>query len=493
MTNTKSSALQNAHDLIERGELEAAQEILVPLLESDADDAGVWWVYAHSVRDIGIGQAALRRVLELDPLYPGARELSQDLNRIDAPLLHADPLTANESVSAQNADIDIDNWEDLQTTVSAPQTNQSARIGTNVLVTALLLLIVGGLLIATGAVDINQLLSGILPTPQPAARGEVATAEPGESDTYSIGTAVLQEDITPIATAQSEGQPMTPAPSPTYVPLPSAMDDFVQRVAQQIVDFKLEPRQAFLLDSNAGKALVLQTCALPGDHFNAKVASIMQAVATLADEIPAELDALAAGLLNCDDPVARLRIIGSEVRIIRDFANGEIDDPAFQREWKQLTEAPRGPTVDTGVEASVAAAVATGDLAQTSEPTPTYVPLPKAESDFANLVAQQIVDFKLDPRQALLRDSDAGNTLVLPACALPGSDFNARVAAIMQAVVTQIDKLPAELDAVAAGLLNCDEPGATMRLIGLEVRLIRDFASGAIDERAFQREWKQLG
>ena len=126
-------------------------------------------------------------------------------------------------------------------------------------------------------------------------------------------------------------------------------------------------------------------------------------------------------------------------------------------------------------------------------PSPTVVPLPRAESAFVQRVAQLTRDFELDPRQAFLRDSDAGNTLVLQACALPGTDFNAKVASIMQAVVTLANEIPAELDAAAAGLLNCDDPNARLRIIGAEVSLIRDYASGAIDDRDFQRGWKQLG
>lgn len=395
MINSKSTALQNAYELIERGELEAAQEILAPLLESSANDATLWWVYAHAVRDSSIGQAALQRVLEIDPHYPGARELSQDLNQIDAPHFTVEPMWANESAPAANAAINIDEWEDLQPAVAAPQTTQSSRIGTTVLVAALLLLIVGGALIATGAIDINQLLSGLLPTPQPATTVELAPANPGEDGPFSIRTAVPQEEISPEATAQeqivspdptlaaideqqerlasdptvaavAERQAVSPRepspdaeaeqalvaapdepvptdepaptamPRPTLAPLPRAESVFVERVAQLIRDFDLDTRQAFLRDSAAGNTLVLQSCALPGTDFNAKVAGIMQAVVTLADEIAAELDAVAAGLLNCDDPGARLRIIGAEVSLIRDYASGAIDDRDFQRGWKQL-------------------------------------------------------------------------------------------------------------------------------------------------------------
>ncbi|MCY4246849.1 MAG: hypothetical protein OXE95_04630 [Chloroflexi bacterium] len=527
MSNAKATALQNAHDLIERGDLEAAQEILAPFLESDADDAGLWWVYAHAVRESDIGQAALRRVLELDPMYPGARELAQDLTRLDAAFLSADPLTANESASAQSVDIDIDDWEDLQPTIGEPQTSQqSARIGTTVLVTALLLLIAGGLLIATGAIDIDQLLSGIATNPQPSTLVGATTSQPSEGDTFSIGTAVPQEDISSADRSAETGETLATAPtvrpSPTFAPLPSDASEFVQLVVQQIDDFSLDPRQAFLFDSDAGNTLVLQTCALPGVDFNSKVAAIMQAMVNMADMMPAEFDAVAAGLLNCDDPGASLRLVGVEARLILDFARGAIADRAFQREWRQLSEAPREPPPAAQAEAPIAtatseapsatpdAAVETGgaattELEQRDDPTPTVtssptsapspssVPMPRAEWDYAQRVSRQIRDFKLESRQAFLFDSDAGNTLVLQTCALPGIDFNSKVAAIMQAAVTLADQIPAELDAVAAGLLNCDDSDTAMRIIGSETYLIRDFASGAIDDRAFQRGWKQLG
>ncbi|MCY4464367.1 MAG: hypothetical protein OXE46_02390 [Chloroflexi bacterium] len=416
MSNAKSTALQNAHKLIERGELEAAQEILAPFLESDADDAAIWWLYAHAVRDSSIGRAALQRVLELDHQYPGARELMQDLNQIEAPHLTAEPLTTVDPTSTQNADIDIDDWEDLQSTVGAPQSDRSSRIGTTVLVTALLLLIVGGVLIATGAIDINQLLLNILPSPQPATVVESATVQPSDSDTFSIGTAVPQEEISPVATAQEQ---VAASAEPTLAAIEEQQENqptepTVAAVAEQQAEAPREP--TFAAEAEAP-------------------------IATATAQAPAELS-------------------------------------------------------DTDVEFGATATnepVQTAGPSPTPAPSPTFVPLPRAESDFAQRVAQLIRDFELEPRHSFLRDSDAGNTLVLQSCALPGTDFNSKVASIMQAVVTLANEIPAELDAVAAGLKNCDDPGATLRIIGSEARLIRDFASGAIDDRDFQREWKQLG
>ena len=121
------------------------------------------------------------------------------------------------------------------------------------------------------------------------------------------------------------------------------------------------------------------------------------------------------------------------------------------------------------------------------------MPLPRAENSFAQSVAAALTDFTLDTNQAFLRDTDAGNTLVLQTCALPGTDFGVKVGALMSAVVAVAEQIPSELDAVAAGLLNCDDANAQLHIIGGEVSLIRDFASGAIDDREFQRGLKQLG
>ena len=407
MNDSKSQALQQAHELIERGELEAAQELLAPLLETDADDAALWWVYAHAVRDSDIGQAALRRVLELDPQYPGASELAQELDSLDEPELSGAALTVDESSAAP--EINIDDWEDLQPIIDSPPPAQSSRLVLIVVSAALLLLVVGGALIAVGAIDINQLLARLSPTEAPASvTVDEPIAQPTEADNFSIGTAVPPAEISPAATAQEQSaatadatlvaiaeqqeaaraepptlaaeaqavavdiraddisdaatptddattepsptaeptandatssttQPiLSPTASPTFVPLPRAESGFVELVIVKLSASELRPRQAFLSDSDAGNTLVFEACATPGADFNAKIATIMAAVVALANEIPSELDAVAAGMRNCADMDSPLRIIGAEVSLIRDFADGVIDDKAFQREWQQL-------------------------------------------------------------------------------------------------------------------------------------------------------------
>ena len=63
----------------------------------------------------------------------------------------------------------------------------------------------------------------------------------------------------------------------------------------------------------------------------------MNAAVDHAEAIPEDIEAVAAGLLNCDDPDARLRLIGVEVGLIIDFANESIDAKEFQRAWQPLS------------------------------------------------------------------------------------------------------------------------------------------------------------
>ena len=74
-------SLTHVYTLIEAGKLSEARVVLEPMLEKDADNADVWWVYVHAVEDPADAQTALNNVLRLDPDYPGANKLMQALRQ----------------------------------------------------------------------------------------------------------------------------------------------------------------------------------------------------------------------------------------------------------------------------------------------------------------------------------------------------------------------------------------------------------------------------
>ena len=368
MSDSTSALLHQAFDLIESDELEKAQEILAPLLEEEADNAALWWVYAHAVSDTAIGQAALERVLELDSQYPGARELKADVLDLQSEDPDIIELEQGASGSAQSASgFDIDDWEDLESVVEADTESSTSRTKF-VLLVGLLIILAGGALVISGAVDISELLSGILPSPEPqvivvsAPTDEPAPTEADDGVATEVATVVTAEptasttaddepestlsatdvattvdeteqpvaELTPVATVSLKASPTGPAVTSDIVA-------FVSLVAGAIDEFTINPAQSSTRATGLGNTLVIQVCAVPGPEFNSRINTVLSAVVAAADDIPEDIEAVAAGLLNCDDPQASLRIIGVALSAIIDFANEEITDRDFQRAWQPLS------------------------------------------------------------------------------------------------------------------------------------------------------------
>ncbi len=381
MSDRTSALLQQAYTLIENGEHDRAQEILAPLLEADANNAHLWWVYSHAARDAAIGQAALERVLELDPKYPGARELKSDV--LEAQSKDPDLIALGASGSDAlftGAGFDVDEWEALQPVVETDAVGSSSRARI-VLLLVILIIVAGGAFVISGAVDLDELLSGLLPSPepqvivvseaipepaeygaesiadQPEPLSEANVAASAEPDATMVADAELDVTAAPTllpeathkATADAmteleEPQPVT-EPSPeatgeTYVDPPVVSSEevaaFVSGIAEAIADFEVDTRRSGVQYSSLGNTLVIRFCAVPGPEFNDRLNLVMDAAVALADDIPEGIRAFGAGLLHCDDPDAKLRIIGVTRRAIIDYSNEEIKAKDFQRAWQPL-------------------------------------------------------------------------------------------------------------------------------------------------------------
>lgn len=368
MSDTSNALLQQAYTHIENDELEKAQEILAPLLEDEANNAHLWWVYTHAARDASIGQAALERVLELDPQYPGARELKADVLEAQA----KDPdLIAFEAGDSRADDaaapFEVDDWEDLQPAVDSDADGSSSR-GRLVIVMLLVLLVViaGGAIVISGAVDINELLSGLSPSPEPqviivpeplsdlivsiqeseataapatatalperAAAGSLEVGETEQAATASptMEEATAVETATPTATIDAR-------PSPTINADSAGITSYVSLVAEEIAEFAIELPKSGTLPTKLGNTLIIFVCAIPGPEFNARLNTVMTTAASLADDLPEAIEAVAAGLLNCDDEQASLRIVGVAGETLVAFANEEMKTKEFQRAWQPLS------------------------------------------------------------------------------------------------------------------------------------------------------------
>lgn len=384
MSDSTNVILQKAYELIENDELEQAQTILTPLLETDADNPTLWWVYAHALRDRAIGQLALDRVIALDSSYPGASDLKADVLQLqeqEDALLNLEGDTDGAALSA--AEASVDDWEDLEPVGEADYGSSGGRRSFVLLVVILLIVATGAALIASGAVNLTDLLSGILPSPEPAVivvseptdeaeaaevmleasvtsvAGEAtveSTAEIETSPTAEVAAEVTSAaetempmseatalatttaEAAPSSTVEAEASPATEAEASATADEPETpVEIFVRELAESISEFEIIRESSGIESTMLGDTLVLQICAIPGREFNERLNQVMNAAVEMIDAFPEEVEAVAAGLLNCPDPNASLRIIGVTVATLEDYAREDIDAKEFQRAWQPLS------------------------------------------------------------------------------------------------------------------------------------------------------------
>ena len=374
MSESTDAMLRRAHELIENDQREQAEEVLAPLLETESNNSALWWVYAHAVSDSAIGVAALDRVLELDPTYPGARELKAEVLSAQG-LLASDLDPEQELASAQSSIVDegdIDDWESIKPVIADASANPRAGRGFVLIIVALLVLASGAVLVLSGAIDINEILSLFSqPTNEPVIVVAVPTVEATETDlptqpdatvepasTASMIAPAATDDPTseptsdptfeptlePTAETEAEPEPETdPAAtvtlSATAAPTLSATEiaTLVDLVGEQIPDFPIDPSRSSARETQLGMTFDILVCAEPGPEFNVRLQGVMDAAVSVSDSIPPQIAAFAVSLVNCADPNASVRTIGVERSVLDDFAEEKIDAKTFQRAWRPLT------------------------------------------------------------------------------------------------------------------------------------------------------------
>lgn len=84
MANVRKD-LEKAYELINKERLDEALTILKPITFSDPDNADAWWLTANAASEPRDARRALVNVLKLNPKYPKARQLLDQLNEMYPP------------------------------------------------------------------------------------------------------------------------------------------------------------------------------------------------------------------------------------------------------------------------------------------------------------------------------------------------------------------------------------------------------------------------
>lgn len=289
MSDTTEYVLAKAFDLIEAERLTEAQQLLKPLIESDRNDADVWWLYAHAVTDPETAHIALQNVLRIDKDYPEAKSLLQTL---ETNL----PTDALDTRTDQQMPFDVPN---LPATLPGLPGMEENDLKDN----------------ETG----RSLRSILIPA---AIMGVVLVV---------VIIMLLQN---PAGTTDTSG--MTPRASQilnTSVPAQDSSE--YAAVYTSMAAFNL-PEQAVSLESTSiGNMLVVTVCESDRRQARQTLPLALDTLASNIESINGEFDAIGSRVQNCDTGEAWMGV-GVSRQLASDFSSGKLETADFQAAWQPI-------------------------------------------------------------------------------------------------------------------------------------------------------------
>jgi hypothetical protein len=347
------SVLQDAYQLIQRGQLEDAKALLDAHRQDFQDNADYWWLVAHSTTDPEIGRAALGRVLLLDKDYPGARELDEEVRAVEQlaslqaptrrkPLRKLPPMVAAlvagliivVIVGIGTAALLSGNQANTAIVVTDPSTEALAALATAT---------------STEIGDVSASVSptfeiasdlSTLPTDAAANAAEtptqivtvppVATPEPSATATPTLVPPTSTNTPSPVPPTDTlEPSPTatsTASPTASSTPLPTSATLIAQNQEPVFVNYEFmqgqltPPNGVFLV----GDLLSISLCAVPGIGAGNAVRDLLMTVSIGTAELDPTTRVIEIGIVDCDNNNQEQRVIAVARDRVEAYARGEI-------------------------------------------------------------------------------------------------------------------------------------------------------------------------
>ncbi len=329
-------ALKQAFSLIEADQLEEAKALLRPILEAEKDNPDVWWVYSHAVKDVETARLALNNVLRIEPDYPGARDLFDQLESVEmakeiedfgvdpsfVPALPTtipgiSPLPSRERASfgGESASIDDEMPDDL---LDDEQEDEAFYRRPLFYVPLISLLLIAAL-----AIVIFKPFAVNSPT-VPTAIGD-ATAQ-----SLVLVTPTVEEINGSAPTLEL----LVPTNSATSIPEQPPLD--FTSVTSALSQFTLPPNGGVTFEETAlGKTLVASFCTTAGREMRALLPTAMNELAKVSGPFAEQSNAIAVSMVDCDTNSTLLKL-GVPINDVTSFASGTLSEQEFQTKWKPL-------------------------------------------------------------------------------------------------------------------------------------------------------------
>ncbi len=289
MSDTTEYVLAKAFDLIEAEQFAEAQQLLKPLIESDRNDADVWWLYAHAVTDPETAHVALQNVLRIDKDYPEAKSLLQTLESnlpseaLDSGAHYHEPFNVPNLPATLPGLPNMENDDD--------EDNEVGRSWRNILIPVAIM----------GIVLVVVILM-LLQSPA------------GNSDASRV-TPTADQAMSTSMPAQDAGE---------YV-----------AIYASLAAFNL-PEQAVSLESTAiGNMLVVTVCESDRRQARQTLPLVLDTLASNVESINGDFEAIGSRVQNCDTGEAWMGV-GVSRQLARDYSSGKLGTADFQAAWQPI-------------------------------------------------------------------------------------------------------------------------------------------------------------
>ncbi len=344
MSQNTEFALKQAFSLIEAGNLEDAKAILRPILESDKDNADVWWLYSHAVTDTDTARLALNNVLRIEPHYPDARDLlnqlevNQSSEQFDDDILDIDK--DPEFIPAMPSSIPgikpilpgskVSDIDDLPDDIFDDGEDEEAFYRRPLFYMPLLTI----LLVAALVIVIFKPFAVSSPLPQTTEVPTQIPIETIQSSAMEI-TPTLEEINSGISTSTPEEFSDGNATATPFESTTSESGVF-SAIVKDFTGYNLPAENPVAIsDTNLGKTLRVSICTTAGKELRELLPKAMETLAKASTNYPNQAQAISAQMLDCSSNTTLLWL-GSSIDDAVAFANTVLSDKEYQAKWKPV-------------------------------------------------------------------------------------------------------------------------------------------------------------
>lgn len=374
MSDETRSALRQAFDAIEAGELDTARTILEPVLAAEPDNVDAWWVFSHAVTDPQEAFDALENVVRIDPQYPGAAELLTTLRdrlpRRQAPPPPPPPIDIPD-LPGDEPDFALPP-SSVATPAPEPQEEESRSRLIPILAGVLLIIVIIALVYSLlsrsqnppatpTAVALATLPSLVVTdeaTPDATAEAAAATESAPVAEATDAATAEATDAASTVEAAATEtaliGDTTAEAPTAevalvdatptaeilaTEIVAPAATDTLVALSAAEesllagLGRYTLAAEPLVRQSTTVGDALLAGVCVNDRREVPTLLRPIMRALANGTAALPEDVQAVGVRMLDCNTGRAFV-IMAVDRQSALDHAAGTLPYVDFRQRWQ---------------------------------------------------------------------------------------------------------------------------------------------------------------